>query len=110
MSKLTDLRVDVLANDGVEESELTEPVKALRDAGAQVTIVSLAHSSFMPHSASSIREHATAYLLTSNSGSVPLSFTTAASDTFVPRRSNVFSCVSAVSCINPASVMSVVSR
>jgi protease I len=44
MPKLTDFRVAVLANDGVEETELTEPVKALRDAGAQVTIVSLAHS------------------------------------------------------------------
>jgi protease I len=44
MSKLTDFHVAVLANDGVEETELTEPVKALRDAGAQVTIVSVAHS------------------------------------------------------------------
>jgi protease I len=41
MSKLTDLRVAVLATDGFEESELTEPVKALKDAGAQVTILSL---------------------------------------------------------------------
>src|SRR4051794_25772719 len=41
MSKLTDFRVAVLATDGVEESELTEPVKALRDAGARVTILSL---------------------------------------------------------------------
>ena len=40
MSNLTDFRVAVLATDGVEESELTEPVKALRDAGAQVTILS----------------------------------------------------------------------
>jgi protease I len=40
MSKLTDFRVAVLATDGVEESELTEPVKALRDAGAKVTILS----------------------------------------------------------------------
>src|SRR4051812_41509104 len=40
MSKLTDFRVAVLATDGVEESELTEPVKALRDAGAKVTIFS----------------------------------------------------------------------
>jgi deglycase len=32
--------VAVLATDGFEETELTEPVKALRDAGAQVTIVS----------------------------------------------------------------------
>src|SRR5260370_38065410 len=41
MSNLTDFRVAVLATDGFEESELTEPVKALKDAGAQVTIVSL---------------------------------------------------------------------
>ena len=40
MSKLTDFRVAVLATDGFEESELTEPAKALRDAGAQVTILS----------------------------------------------------------------------
>src|SRR5262249_55236119 len=41
MSKLTDFCLAVLATDGFEESELTEPVKALRDAGARVTIVSL---------------------------------------------------------------------
>src|SRR5260370_32899465 len=41
MSKLIDFRVAVLATDGFEESELTAPVKALRDAGAQVTILSL---------------------------------------------------------------------
>src|SRR5438309_4862986 len=38
---LTGFRVAVLATDGVEESELTRPVKALKDAGAKVTIVSL---------------------------------------------------------------------
>jgi protease I len=41
MSKLTDFRVAVLATDGFEETELTEPVKALKDAEALVTIVSL---------------------------------------------------------------------
>jgi deglycase len=41
MSTFTDFRVAVLATDGFEESELTEPVKALRAAGARVTIVSL---------------------------------------------------------------------
>jgi protease I len=41
MSELTDYRVAVLATDGFEETELTEPVKALRDAGAPVTILSL---------------------------------------------------------------------
>ena len=41
MSNLTGLRVAVFATDGFEESELTEPVKALKDAGAVVTIVSL---------------------------------------------------------------------
>src|SRR5438309_12079899 len=40
MAKLTDFRVAVLATDGFEEPELTEPVKALREAGAVVTIVS----------------------------------------------------------------------
>src|SRR2546423_5440800 len=41
MSKLTDFRVAVLATDGFEETELTEPVKALKDAGARVTVLSL---------------------------------------------------------------------
>src|SRR5712692_1715985 len=41
MSNLIDFRVAVLATDGFEESELTEPVKALQDAGAEVTILSL---------------------------------------------------------------------
>jgi protease I len=40
MSELNGLRVAVLATDGFEDSELTEPVKALREAGAQVTILS----------------------------------------------------------------------
>jgi protease I len=41
MSTLKDLRVAVLATDGFEEPELMEPVNALKDAGAVVTIVSL---------------------------------------------------------------------
>jgi protease I len=41
MSKLNGARVAVLATDGVEEPELTEPVKALKGAGAVVTVVSL---------------------------------------------------------------------
>jgi protease I len=41
MSQLNDFRVAVLATDGFEETELTEPVTALKDAGADVTIVSL---------------------------------------------------------------------
>jgi len=40
-SKLAGFHVAVLATDGFEESELTEPVKALKKAGAQVTILSL---------------------------------------------------------------------
>jgi protease I len=39
MSELSNCRVAVLATDGFEESELTEPVKALREAGARVTIL-----------------------------------------------------------------------
>ncbi len=38
--ELKDCRVAVLATDGFEQSELTEPVKALRQSGAQVDIVS----------------------------------------------------------------------
>jgi protease I len=34
-------KIAVLATDGVEEVELTEPVKALREAGASTTLVSL---------------------------------------------------------------------
>jgi protease I len=41
MNELSGLRVAVLATDGFEESELTEPVKALKEAGAEVVIVSL---------------------------------------------------------------------
>ncbi len=41
MADLSGFRVAVLATDGFEESELTEPVRALQDAGAAVTIVSL---------------------------------------------------------------------
>ena len=39
MNDLKGIRVAVLATDGFEESELVEPVKALRDAGAEVIIV-----------------------------------------------------------------------
>lgn len=41
MLDLSDLRVAVLATDGFEESELTEPSRALKEAGARVEIVSL---------------------------------------------------------------------
>ena len=41
MAELSGFRVAVLATDGFEESELTQPVKALRDAGARVSVVSL---------------------------------------------------------------------
>jgi protease I len=41
MADLSGFRVAILATDGFEESELTEPLKALKEAGAQVTIVSL---------------------------------------------------------------------
>jgi protease I len=41
MTNVKDLRVAVVATDGVEEPEIVEPVKALRDAGAKVEILSL---------------------------------------------------------------------
>jgi len=39
MTDANNLRVAVLATDGFEESELTETVRALKDAGAKTTIV-----------------------------------------------------------------------
>lgn len=41
MMKLENRRIAVLATDGFEQSELENPVKALRDAGGRVEIVSL---------------------------------------------------------------------
>lgn len=41
MPELDSMKVAAIATDGFEEAELTEPVKALRDAGATVDIVSL---------------------------------------------------------------------
>lgn len=40
MENLKELKVAVLVTDGFEESELTVPVKALKDAGAKVHIIS----------------------------------------------------------------------
>lgn len=40
MHHLSNLRVAIIATDGFEESELTEPARALREAGAQVDIIS----------------------------------------------------------------------
>ena len=40
MYELSGLRVAILATDGFEDIELTEPARALRAAGAEVTIVS----------------------------------------------------------------------
>lgn len=40
MAALDNLHVAILATDGFEEAELTEPVKALKDAGATVDVIS----------------------------------------------------------------------
>ncbi len=40
MDKLAGLRVAILATDGFEQSELTEPRKALDEAGASTEVVS----------------------------------------------------------------------
>lgn len=40
MANLDQFRVACLATDGVEESELTDPVKALREQGAKVDVIS----------------------------------------------------------------------
>ena len=39
MAELSKLRVAVLVTDGFEESELTDPVRALREAGARVDVI-----------------------------------------------------------------------
>ncbi|HLI85187.1 MAG TPA: type 1 glutamine amidotransferase domain-containing protein [Bryobacteraceae bacterium] len=39
MSDLHELRVAIVATDGVEEIELTSPLKALREAGAHVDVI-----------------------------------------------------------------------
>ena len=41
MTKLADKMVAILATDGFEQSELFEPLKALKDAGVKVKILSL---------------------------------------------------------------------
>ena len=46
MAGISGRRIAVLATDGVEEVELTEPVKALKQAGATVSIVSLKPGQF----------------------------------------------------------------
>ena len=40
-NKIEGLRVAILATDGVEEAELTEPRKALDEAGAKTTLISI---------------------------------------------------------------------
>jgi protease I len=39
MANMKGCKIAVLATDGVEQVELTEPMKALRQAGAQVTVI-----------------------------------------------------------------------
>jgi protease I len=39
MAGLSDIKIAVLATDGVEQVELTEPVKALKSASAQVVVI-----------------------------------------------------------------------
>jgi len=41
MPQIAGRKIAILATDGVEEVELTEPLKALKAAGAEVTLVSL---------------------------------------------------------------------
>lgn len=41
MPSITGRKIAILATDGVEEAELTDPKRALEDAGAETTIVSL---------------------------------------------------------------------
>ncbi len=46
MGKLDGKRIAFLATDGVEQVELTEPLQAVRDAGAEVDLISLEEGEF----------------------------------------------------------------
>jgi protease I len=46
MGTLDGKRIAILATDGVEQVELTEPLKAVRDAGAEVDLISLEKGEF----------------------------------------------------------------
>ncbi len=46
MGTLDGKRIAFLATDGVEQVELTEPLKAVRDAGAEVDVISLEKGEF----------------------------------------------------------------
>jgi len=46
MGKLDGKRIAFLATDGVEQVELTEPLKAVREAGAEVDLISLEKGDF----------------------------------------------------------------
>ena len=46
MGTLDGKRIAFLATDGVEQVELTEPLKAVRDAGAEVELISLEKGEF----------------------------------------------------------------
>jgi deglycase len=46
MGKLDGKRIAFLATDGVEQVELTEPLKAVRDEGAEVDLISLKKGEF----------------------------------------------------------------
>jgi protease I len=46
MGKLDGKRIAFLATDGVEQVELTEPLKAVRDEGAEVDLISLEKGDF----------------------------------------------------------------
>ncbi len=52
---LEELKVAILVTDGFEEPELTEPVQALKNAGALVTIVSPSSGEFQGAMQSSSR-------------------------------------------------------
>ena len=46
MGKLDGKRIAFLATDGVEQIELTEPLKAVKDEGAEVDLISLERGEF----------------------------------------------------------------
>ena len=56
MSNLKNKKVAILAADGYEQSELESPMKALKDAGAEIEIISLKSGEINSHERSSMEQ------------------------------------------------------
>ena len=56
MSNLKNKKVAILAADGYEQTELESPMKALKDAGAEIEIICLKSGEINSHERSSVEQ------------------------------------------------------